>query len=52
MVRAGHRLGGGVGGRDGDGRRTTDEAGIRTAVELQPDFKTIQVCLVENIKGS
>ena len=31
------------------GRRTNDEAGIR-GVELQPDIKTIQVCLVENIK--
>ena len=30
-------------------RRTNDEGGIG-AVELQPDFKTIQVCLVENIK--
>ena len=30
------------------GRRTNDEVGIR-AVE-QPDFKTIQVFLVENIK--
>ena len=42
MERAGHRLGGGVGGRDGEGRRTNDEADIRT-VELQPDFKTIYV---------
>ena len=32
------------------GRGIKDEAGIR-GVELQPDFKTIQVCLVENIKG-
>ena len=32
------------------GRRPNDEADIR-AVELQPDFKTIQVCLVEDIKG-
>ena len=30
--------------------RTNDQAGIR-AVELQPDFNTIQVCLVENIKN-
>ena len=28
------------------GRRTNDEAGIR-AVELQPDFKIVQVCLFE-----
>ena len=28
---------------------TNDEGGIRD-VELQPDLKTIQVCLVENIK--
>ena len=26
------------------------QAGIR-AVELQPDFNTIQVCLVENMEG-
>ena len=31
------------------GRRTNDQAGVRAA-ELQPDFNTIQVCLVENIK--
>ena len=31
------------------GRRTNDEAGIR-GVDLQLDFKTIQVCLVENMK--
>ena len=30
-------------------KRTNDEVAIST-VELQPDFKTIQVCLVENIK--
>ena len=30
-------------------RRTNDEAGIR-AVELQPGFNTIIVCLVENTK--
>ena len=30
------------------GRRTNDKVGIR-AVELQPDFKTIKACLVENI---
>ena len=47
---AGHRLGGGLGGRDGDGRGIYDKAGIRAVVELQPDFKTIQACLVENIK--
>ena len=49
LVRAGHRLGGGAGGCEGERRRTNDEAGIR-AVELQPDFKTIQTCLVENVK--
>ena len=31
------------------GRRANDQAGIRV-VELQPDFNTIQVCLVENIE--
>ena len=31
-----------------EGRRNNDEAGIR-AVELQPDFNTIQVCVIENI---
>ena len=36
------------GGERERGRRT-NEAVIR-AVELQPDFKTIQVCLVENVK--
>ena len=52
MVRAVHRLGGGVGGRRRkQGRRTSDEACIR-GVELQPDFNTIQVCLVENIKDT
>ena len=50
VVRAGHRLGGGVGGRDGDGRRTNDKASIRAVVELQPDCKTTQLCLAENIK--
>ena len=35
--------------RERGGRRTNDEASIR-AVELQPDFKAIQVCLIENIK--
>ena len=35
--------------REREGRRTNDEASIR-AVELQPDFKAIQVCLIENIK--
>ena len=49
VVRAGHRLGGGIGGREGEGRRITDEAGLH-AVELQPDFKTIGVCLVQNKK--
>ena len=38
----------GVRGREG--RTTNDEAGIR-AVEIQPDFKTIQVCLIGNIKN-
>ena len=37
----------GVRGREG--RKTNGEVGIR-AVELQLDFKTIQVCMVENIK--
>ena len=32
------------------GRRANDQAGIRV-VELQPDFNTIQVCLVEHIKN-
>ena len=32
------------------GRRTNDQAGIR-AVELRPELNTIEVCLVENIKG-
>ena len=31
------------------GSRTNDEAGIRV-VELQSDFKTIQICLVQNAK--
>ena len=35
--------------RGRQGRRTNDQARIR-AVELQPDFNTIQVRLVENIK--
>ena len=48
MVRTDRRHGGSV-GRGREGRRTNDEAGIR-AVELHPDFKTIQVCLVESIK--
>ena len=43
-VRAGHQ-----GMRGKEGRRTNDEAGIR-AVQLQPDFKTMQACRVENIK--
>ena len=37
-------------GDETETRRTNEEAGIR-AVELQPDVKTIQVCLVENVKG-
>ena len=38
--RASHRLGGSVGGRDGDREGgLKDEAGIR-AIELQPDFET------------
>ena len=35
--------------RGSEGRRTKDEAGIR-AVELQPDFKKIQVFLIKNVK--
>ena len=34
--------------RGREGRWTNDETGIR-AVELQPDFRIIQVCLDENI---
>ena len=48
MVRAVHRLSGGV-VRRGQGRRTSDEARIRS-IELKPDLKTMHVCLVENIK--
>ena len=36
--------------RGREGGETNDEAGIRV-VELQLGFKTIQVCLVENMKG-
>ena len=50
MVRADHRLGGGLGGREGKREgELTARRGIRT-VELQPDFETIQVYLVKNIK--
>ena len=35
--------------REREGRGTNDEAGIR-AVELQREFKTMQVCMFENIK--
>ena len=43
VMRAGHRLGGGVGGcSSGRINRLTTRRGIR-AVELQRDFKTIQV---------
>ena len=42
-MRAGHRLGGGVGGcSSGRTNGLTTRRGIR-AVEFQPDFKTIQV---------
>ena len=35
--------------REREGRRTNEESSFR-AVELQPHFKAIQVCLIENIK--
>ena len=43
VVRAGHRLGGGVGGAEGEREGGLTTRRVIRAVELQPDFKTIQV---------